>query len=178
MSAIPPNCDSYFIFHGTGTSSALPLLPCITSADNVKDIECGTCRACVDDTQHEGWKNIRGNTGGIWRKKDKNGVWKYVLIGRCTTLLSNVLVELIRRPVSQEHYHRRRKDLPTECECLSHRTMSILLCGTDMNLRTGSTDIHGTPDPNGRRRHPHARSCGRYRWTGSVCVFFILILLS
>lgn len=82
-----------FLFHGTGTSSALPLVPCITSSPNIRDIRCRCCREAVasmadpsdDDEDREdvrgarvngGWKNKRGNTGGVLRKRGEDGEWR------------------------------------------------------------------------------------------------------
>lgn len=78
-----------FIFHGTGTSSALPLVPCITSSPNISEIKCRCCREAVawmsnpSDAEEDktarvdgGWKNKRGNTGGILRKRGEDGEWR------------------------------------------------------------------------------------------------------
>jgi hypothetical protein len=82
-----------FIFHGTGTSSALPLVPCITSHPAIKDIECRCCREAIasvvppgetdqekqereDVSVHGGERNKRGNTGGVVRKRGSDGEWR------------------------------------------------------------------------------------------------------
>ncbi|KAH7340382.1 beta-lactamase-like protein [Rhizoctonia solani] len=49
-----------FIFHGTGTSSSVPNISCIT-ADPI------TCETCGSTLTPEGQKNKRRNTGGILR---------------------------------------------------------------------------------------------------------------
>ncbi|KAJ9107071.1 hypothetical protein QFC20_003796 [Naganishia adeliensis] len=82
-----------FIFHGTGTSSALPLVPCITSSPNVSEIKCRCCREAVtwmsnpsDEEEDKtarvdgGWKNKRGNTSGILRKRGEDGEWRTIVI--------------------------------------------------------------------------------------------------
>ncbi|ODO09414.1 hypothetical protein I350_03014 [Cryptococcus amylolentus CBS 6273] len=113
------------LFMGTGTSSGLPLTPCLTlsapypqkwsdlvpilqdrptpqststasvtssSANSVfpgsydpegpwpKNIPCACCRSSVDPDVPEGWKNKRGNTSVVLRKKNAEGVWKNVLV--------------------------------------------------------------------------------------------------
>jgi hypothetical protein len=83
-----------FIFHGTGTSSALPLVPCITATPRISDIQCRSCREAVASMAHVeeatpeeledirsarvegGYKNKRGNTGGILRKRGPDGEWR------------------------------------------------------------------------------------------------------
>lgn len=43
-------------------------------------IECPSCRAAVDDGVPEGWKNRRGNTSAVVRKKGKDGQWKNIIV--------------------------------------------------------------------------------------------------
>lgn len=101
-----------FLFMGTGTSTGLPLAPCLTNAFPYpkpfaaalplppppadgspppkghydpngpwpRDVTCACCRSTVDPEVPEGWKNRRGNTGGVLRKKDAQGQWKNVLL--------------------------------------------------------------------------------------------------
>ncbi|KAJ9110419.1 hypothetical protein QFC19_001544 [Naganishia cerealis] len=83
-----------FIFHGTGTSSALPLVPCVTSTPRISDIQCRCCREAVASMVHPGEededvgaarvnggeRNKRGNTGGIVRKRGEDGEWKTIVI--------------------------------------------------------------------------------------------------
>ncbi|KAJ1310280.1 hypothetical protein OPQ81_007020 [Rhizoctonia solani] len=57
-SALQPTIE--FIFHGTGTSSSVPNISCIT-ADPI------TCETCGSTLTSKGQKNKRRNTGGILR---------------------------------------------------------------------------------------------------------------
>lgn len=96
------------LFIGTGTSTGLPLTPCLTLSASYPErwhetiplshvaqppkgawhptgewptnIPCSSCRAAVDKDVPEGWKNRRGNTSVMLRKKDKQGKWKNVLV--------------------------------------------------------------------------------------------------
>ncbi|EIW69074.1 hypothetical protein TREMEDRAFT_31568 [Tremella mesenterica DSM 1558] len=99
------------LFMGTGTSTGLPLIPCLTlsapypstwhetvplpsstpdnppvrgawdpSGDWPKNIPCASCRSAVDKDVPEGWKNKRGNTSLLLRKKDSQGQWKNVIV--------------------------------------------------------------------------------------------------
>ncbi|KAG9121939.1 hypothetical protein FRC07_001874, partial [Ceratobasidium sp. 392] len=56
----PPRPSFDFIFHGTGSSSSLPNITCLTS----KPVICETCASTLTP---EGEKNKRRNTGGIVR---------------------------------------------------------------------------------------------------------------
>ncbi|KZS93231.1 hypothetical protein SISNIDRAFT_411259 [Sistotremastrum niveocremeum HHB9708] len=52
-----------FIFSGTGTSSSLPLIGCLTAPS-----ESRNCKTCLSTFEPAGKKNIRRNTGAIIRK--------------------------------------------------------------------------------------------------------------
>ncbi|KAJ3548556.1 hypothetical protein NMY22_g1220 [Coprinellus aureogranulatus] len=65
-----PESDVEVIFLGTGTSSSLPHIECLTEpADSAKP----PCRTCLSTLQPEGKKNIRRNTGAVFRLKGKDG---------------------------------------------------------------------------------------------------------
>ncbi|WWC68825.1 uncharacterized protein I206_102760 [Kwoniella pini CBS 10737] len=103
------------LFMGTGTSTGLPLTPCLTRSNpypeafsdmvpllnatensnselaHIKgtwnpngkfptNIPCPCCRSAVDSDVPEGWKNKRGNTGCIVRKRSSNGEYKNLLV--------------------------------------------------------------------------------------------------
>jgi hypothetical protein len=99
-----PNFQLCFL--GTGTSSALPLAPCLTlskpyprsiaasipstSSTPTKgqykpdgpwptNIPCASCRAAVDEDVPEGWKNRRGNPSLVLRK-EVHGRMKNVVV--------------------------------------------------------------------------------------------------
>ncbi|KAF6766506.1 beta-lactamase-like protein [Ephemerocybe angulata] len=62
--------DIDFIFLGTGTSSSLPHIECLTEpAESSKP----PCRSCLSTLHPEGKKNIRRNTGAVLRVKGKDG---------------------------------------------------------------------------------------------------------
>jgi hypothetical protein len=93
------------LFLGTGTSTTLPLTPCLSNVTGYPsswetivappststsstyspkgpwptNIPCYSCRSAVDQTIPEGWKNKRGNTSVIVRRKVDN-VWKNLLV--------------------------------------------------------------------------------------------------
>jgi len=102
------NAPIQVLFLGTGTSTTLPLTPCLSNVtgypsswDSVvpspssitstnkhaynpdgewpDNIPCYSCRAAVDPSIPEGWKNRRGNTSVIVRRK-VGGVWKNLLV--------------------------------------------------------------------------------------------------
>ncbi|RXK41405.1 hypothetical protein M231_01310 [Tremella mesenterica] len=110
-SADNENSSLQLLFMGTGTSTGLPLIPCLTlsapypstwhetvplpsstpdnppvrgawdpSGDWPKNIPCASCRSAVDKDVPEGWKNKRGNTSLLLRKKDSQGQWKNVIV--------------------------------------------------------------------------------------------------
>lgn len=56
-----------FIFLGTGTSSSLPHLDCLTAPPGKKP-----CRTCLSTLTPEGKKNIRRNTSAVMRIKGKD----------------------------------------------------------------------------------------------------------
>ncbi|KAG8769418.1 hypothetical protein FRC12_004985 [Ceratobasidium sp. 428] len=58
----PSQSNFEFIFHGTGSSSSLPNITCLTS----KPVTCETCASTLTP---EGEKNKRRNTGGIVRMR-------------------------------------------------------------------------------------------------------------
>ena len=95
------------LFLGTGTSTALPLTACLTrsfpypedfssivplATPSIKkgawnpdgpwpsNIPCACCRGSVDENVPDGWKNKRGNTSVVVRKKGDDGAWKNVLV--------------------------------------------------------------------------------------------------
>lgn len=55
-----------FTFLGTGGSSALPLISCVTEPDKA-------CPSCYDTLWDPTSKNIRGNTGGIISVPQRDG---------------------------------------------------------------------------------------------------------
>ncbi|KAI0080016.1 hypothetical protein K474DRAFT_1590696 [Panus rudis PR-1116 ss-1] len=63
------------IFLGTGTSSGLPQIDCLTAPPNSKP-----CRTCLSTLQPDGRKNIRRNTSVAMRVRDKDGVKRTILI--------------------------------------------------------------------------------------------------
>lgn len=67
------------VFIGTGTSSALPLVPCLTSSPDPSKIPCRSCRETVDGTP-DGGKNVRGNTSLVLRKKAHDGRYRNVVV--------------------------------------------------------------------------------------------------
>ncbi|ORY27493.1 beta-lactamase-like protein [Naematelia encephala] len=96
------------LFLGTGTSSGLPLAPCLTLSEPwpwsiaqtiptssaksppkggfdpngswPSNIPCACCRSAVHRDVPEGWKNRRGNTSVVVRKKDKKGQWRNIVV--------------------------------------------------------------------------------------------------
>ncbi|EIN13400.1 hypothetical protein PUNSTDRAFT_94447 [Punctularia strigosozonata HHB-11173 SS5] len=60
--------DVEFIFLGTGTSSSLPHVDCLTRPPGAKQ-----CRTCLSTRTPEGKKNCRRNTSGVVRMKGKDG---------------------------------------------------------------------------------------------------------
>lgn len=67
---------------GTGTSSGLPSIGCLTS-----DKGCYCCKSTLDASDIEARKNLRRNTSAVLRIPDKNG-------GRTKSLLIDVSVGL------------------------------------------------------------------------------------
>jgi hypothetical protein len=63
------------IFHGTGTSSGLPLIECL-----VQPPEKRSCPTCVSSLTLEGRKNARRNTGSIIRVRAKDGEMEMLLV--------------------------------------------------------------------------------------------------
>ena len=45
-----------------------------------QNVKCHACRSAVFQEVPEGWKNKRGNTSVVVRKKDANGNWKNILV--------------------------------------------------------------------------------------------------
>lgn len=104
---------------GTGTSTGLPLTPCLTLSHSYpeaftshvprptpppkgskappghydpegpwpRNIQCACCRSAVDPDVPEGWKNKRGNTSAVIRRKGADGVWKNILVDCGKTFL-------------------------------------------------------------------------------------------
>lgn len=105
-------------FLGTGTSTGLPLTPCLTLTSDYppdseidaihsasssskrpkgkydpkgpwpKNVKCGSCRSAVDPDVPDGWKNRRGNTSMVVRKK-VNGKWFNVILDVGKTFREN-----------------------------------------------------------------------------------------
>jgi hypothetical protein len=44
------------------------------------NVACPCCRSAVDRDVPDGWKNRRGNTGAVLRKKGKDGMWRNVVL--------------------------------------------------------------------------------------------------
>lgn len=63
------------IFLGTGTSSSLPHVECLTARPNDKK-----CRVCLSTLKPEGKHNIRRNTGAVIRTEGKDGKMKTIVI--------------------------------------------------------------------------------------------------
>ncbi|RPD63258.1 hypothetical protein L227DRAFT_573086 [Lentinus tigrinus ALCF2SS1-6] len=63
------------ILLGTGTSSTLPHVDCLTRPPNVKQ-----CRACTATLRPEGRKNKRGNTSAVLRVRGRDGEPKTIVI--------------------------------------------------------------------------------------------------
>jgi hypothetical protein len=61
--SVPPNGgDVEFVFMGTGTSSSLPNIECVTAS-----FQARKCKTCLSTLTPEGKKNIRRNTSGVIR---------------------------------------------------------------------------------------------------------------
>ena len=99
-------------FLGTGTSTGLPLTPCLTLSHTYpeafnshvprpklpapgtaappghydpagpwpRNVECACCRSAVDPDVPDGWKNKRGNTSAIVRRKGPDGKYLNILV--------------------------------------------------------------------------------------------------
>jgi phosphoribosyl 1,2-cyclic phosphodiesterase len=95
------------LFLGTGTSTGLPLTPCLTLSQPYPEqftshvplpapstekagwnpdgpwpnnIPCACCRSAANPDVPEGWKNKRGNTGVVARKKGTDGKWRNLVV--------------------------------------------------------------------------------------------------
>jgi phosphoribosyl 1,2-cyclic phosphodiesterase len=62
------------IFLGTGTSSSIPHVDCLTYDPAIHQ----PCKTCLSTLKPEGKKNIRRNTGAVLRTKAKDGRSVYV----------------------------------------------------------------------------------------------------
>ncbi|KAJ3490481.1 hypothetical protein NLI96_g1414 [Meripilus lineatus] len=62
------------IFMGTGTSSSVPHVDCLTAPPGAEQ-----CRTCLSTLYPEGKKNIRRNTSAVVRMRGPDGVRRYVL---------------------------------------------------------------------------------------------------
>jgi hypothetical protein len=65
--------DIEFIFLGTGTSSSLPHVDCLTRPPDAR-----RCRTCLSTLTPAGKKNCRRNTSGVVRMKGNDGQPMYV----------------------------------------------------------------------------------------------------
>ncbi|KDN49097.1 hypothetical protein RSAG8_02450, partial [Rhizoctonia solani AG-8 WAC10335] len=72
------------IFHGTGCSSGVPNVTCLTS----KPVTCETCGLAA---QSSGWKNKRRNTGAIIRTRSATGSERVIVIDVGKTFLAAAL---------------------------------------------------------------------------------------
>ncbi|GAA5861162.1 hypothetical protein JCM3774_002212 [Rhodotorula dairenensis] len=68
-----PDRTISFTFLGTGGSSALPLISCVTEPDKA-------CPSCFDTLWDPASKNIRGNTGGVIRVPQADGTEATILL--------------------------------------------------------------------------------------------------
>lgn len=107
-------------FMGTGTSTGLPLAPCLTLSSTLppdvadvkinhkskksngnpplgaynpdgpwpKNVTCNSCRSAVDRDVPDGYKNKRGNTSMVIRKKI-NGKWFNIILDVGKTFREN-----------------------------------------------------------------------------------------
>jgi hypothetical protein len=110
------NLQCFFL--GTGTSTGLPLAPCLTLSSDLppdvsdiktngkaknghpgqynpkgpwpKNVSCGSCRAAVDKDVPEGYKNKRGNTSMVVRKK-VGGKWFNIVLDVGKTFRENAV---------------------------------------------------------------------------------------
>ncbi|KAI0757279.1 beta-lactamase-like protein [Daedaleopsis nitida] len=67
--------DVELILLGTGTSSTLPHVDCLTRPPDAKP-----CRACISTLNPEGRKNKRGNTSAVARIRGNDGEYKTIVI--------------------------------------------------------------------------------------------------
>ncbi|EJF66422.1 hypothetical protein DICSQDRAFT_130703 [Dichomitus squalens LYAD-421 SS1] len=63
------------ILLGTGTSSTLPHVDCLTAPPGAKP-----CRTCLSTLTPEGWKNKRRNTSAVLRVRGRDGLPKTIVI--------------------------------------------------------------------------------------------------
>ncbi|KAH8120514.1 beta-lactamase-like protein [Phellopilus nigrolimitatus] len=86
-SAARPN-ELEFIFLGTGCSSALPLVKCVTASPDVPQ-----CRTCLSTLDPAGRKNMRRNTSAVVRVKsaDSDGKLATIVIDVGKTFLPSAL---------------------------------------------------------------------------------------
>ncbi|KAL1915220.1 uncharacterized protein VTP21DRAFT_7496 [Calcarisporiella thermophila] len=78
-----PSIDS-IIFLGTGTSSCVPTIPCLTSSTR-------KCRVCLSTLLPDGYKNIRKNTSVVVRFRNREGELKTILIDCGKTFYDSAL---------------------------------------------------------------------------------------
>jgi hypothetical protein len=81
LSVPPSGGDAEFIFMGTGTSSSVPNIECVTAS-----VQARKCKTCLSTLTPEGKKNIRRNTSGVIRMPSKKDPGHQVYV-RLTPLL-------------------------------------------------------------------------------------------
>ncbi|KAG7086372.1 hypothetical protein E1B28_002332 [Marasmius oreades] len=83
-----PNPSVELIFLGTGTSSGLPSIACLTQP---LDEKTRGCRACLSTLKPEGKHNIRRNTSAVLRMKGKKGQTLTIVIDAGKTFQASAL---------------------------------------------------------------------------------------
>ncbi|KAL0577592.1 hypothetical protein V5O48_004390 [Marasmius crinis-equi] len=143
------------IFLGTGTSSSLPSIGCLTLPRDGSD-EQG-CRACLSTLKPEGKKNIRRNTSAAVRMKDKKGQPITIVIDAGKTFQAAAL-----------------EWFPTHG---LRRIDALLLTHAHADAMNGLDDLRGTDAPSkGGRRLTNASDPG---WTlGSTIQDHVDVYLS
>ncbi|OCB85204.1 developmentally regulated GTP-binding protein [Sanghuangporus baumii] len=86
VSTVASSLNLEFIFLGTGTSSSLPQIKCLTTSPSDPQ-----CKACTSALTPEGRKNARRNTSALFRMKGKDGNPVTVVIDVGKTFLASAL---------------------------------------------------------------------------------------